>query len=223
MRSNDADDAGHFSPQLAAVADAARAAIEAHIRAASLASRPASGSRHCPDCGYIWFGPEAMSPVPGADLAGMLDGRITAYLSGGGLWNPELANHDAVRDLLIDARAAFALVARERDAEKAEADRWARESSKWEKEAFAYKLDHEEMKARIHQAESALATAQAETAALRGVVEERIVDLTFEKQRHGVTCDCRTQFSCDDATTFLSKKIAGFRALLARPATEEGT
>lgn len=34
--------------------------------------------------------------------------RITAYLCGGGLFNPELANHDAVRDLLIDARAALA-------------------------------------------------------------------------------------------------------------------
>lgn len=31
-------------------------------------------------------------------------GRITAYLAGGGLFNPELANHDAVRQLLIDAR-----------------------------------------------------------------------------------------------------------------------
>lgn len=30
--------------------------------------------------------------------------RITAYLASGGLFNPELANHDAVRDLLIDAR-----------------------------------------------------------------------------------------------------------------------
>ena len=30
--------------------------------------------------------------------------RITEYLSGGGLFNPECANHDAVRDLLIDAR-----------------------------------------------------------------------------------------------------------------------
>lgn len=30
--------------------------------------------------------------------------RITAYLSGGGLWNPELANHDHVRDLLLDCR-----------------------------------------------------------------------------------------------------------------------
>ena len=34
--------------------------------------------------------------------------RITEYLSGGGLFNPELANHDAVRDLLIDAREAHA-------------------------------------------------------------------------------------------------------------------
>jgi phage shock protein A len=31
--------------------------------------------------------------------------RITDYLLGGGLFNPELANHDAVRDLLIDCRA----------------------------------------------------------------------------------------------------------------------
>jgi hypothetical protein len=31
--------------------------------------------------------------------------RITDYLMTGGLHNPELANHDAVRDLLIDARA----------------------------------------------------------------------------------------------------------------------
>lgn len=31
--------------------------------------------------------------------------RITAYLSGGGLFNPECADHDTVRDLLIDCRA----------------------------------------------------------------------------------------------------------------------
>ena len=37
--------------------------------------------------------------------------RITAYLTGGGLFNPELANHDAVRDLLIDARDALSLAA----------------------------------------------------------------------------------------------------------------
>lgn len=30
--------------------------------------------------------------------------RISGYLSSGGLFNPELANHDAVRDLIIDCR-----------------------------------------------------------------------------------------------------------------------
>ena len=30
--------------------------------------------------------------------------RITDYLTGGGLFNPEMANHEAVRDLLIDCR-----------------------------------------------------------------------------------------------------------------------
>lgn len=34
--------------------------------------------------------------------------RITDYLAGGGLFNPELANHDAVRDLLIECRDALA-------------------------------------------------------------------------------------------------------------------
>ena len=43
-----------------------------------------------------------------ADSVGGLTERITAYLSGGGLFNPELANHDAVRDLLIDCRDALA-------------------------------------------------------------------------------------------------------------------
>lgn len=33
---------------------------------------------------------------------------IDAYLTGGGLFNPELANHDAVRDLLIAARKDLA-------------------------------------------------------------------------------------------------------------------
>ena len=34
--------------------------------------------------------------------------RITAYLINGGVFNPELADHRAVRDLLIDARAELA-------------------------------------------------------------------------------------------------------------------
>lgn len=37
-----------------------------------------------------------------------LSSRITAYLAGGGLFNPELANHDAVRDLIIDCRDEIA-------------------------------------------------------------------------------------------------------------------
>lgn len=41
--------------------------------------------------------------------------RITAYLAGGGLFNPEYANHDAVRDLLIDARSELAAAQEARD------------------------------------------------------------------------------------------------------------
>lgn len=48
------------------------------------------------------------SPAPAAGVEGELVGRITAYLSGGGFFNPKLASHDAVRDLLIDCRAALA-------------------------------------------------------------------------------------------------------------------
>ena len=39
--------------------------------------------------------------------AEQLSARITEYLRGGGLWNPECANHDNVRKLLIDCRNAF--------------------------------------------------------------------------------------------------------------------
>lgn len=42
-------------------------------------------------------------PLPSKDLVS----RITAYLSGGGLFNPELANHELVRDLLIECRDAL--------------------------------------------------------------------------------------------------------------------
>jgi hypothetical protein len=42
------------------------------------------------------------------DTTQALRERITAYLSGGGLFNPELAIHTAVRDLLIECRDALA-------------------------------------------------------------------------------------------------------------------
>ena len=39
-----------------------------------------------------------------SDREKVLIDSITAYLSNGGLFNPELANHDVVRDLLIECR-----------------------------------------------------------------------------------------------------------------------
>jgi hypothetical protein len=41
-------------------------------------------------------------------LARELADRITNYLSSGGLFNPELMEHDKVRELLIDNRALLA-------------------------------------------------------------------------------------------------------------------
>jgi hypothetical protein len=55
--------------------------------------------------------------------------RITAYLAGGGLFNPELADHTAVRDLLIECRAALSAPQHSHEAwrpiESASADRIA--------------------------------------------------------------------------------------------------
>lgn len=41
------------------------------------------------------------------DKAQELIDRITAYLINGGMFNPELANHIAVRDLLIECRSVL--------------------------------------------------------------------------------------------------------------------
>lgn len=49
-------------------------------------------------------------PPPSADLnLSQFEGmtaRITEYLCVGGMWNPELMEHDKVRDLLVEMRAA---------------------------------------------------------------------------------------------------------------------
>lgn len=42
-----------------------------------------------------------------AEIRAGLEEHITDYLSNGGLFNPELMDHAAVRDLLIDCRAAL--------------------------------------------------------------------------------------------------------------------
>jgi len=54
-------------------------------------------SKHCPES-------EDPTVVQSVSPSGKLVDRINAYLLGGGMFNPELALHDAVRDLLIDAR-----------------------------------------------------------------------------------------------------------------------
>ena len=41
--------------------------------------------------------------------------KITSYLTLGGLWNPELADHGAVCRLLIDAREELSTLRAERD------------------------------------------------------------------------------------------------------------
>lgn len=41
--------------------------------------------------------------------------RIKDYLLSGGIWNPELAIHDNVRDLIIDCRTEIENLQRERD------------------------------------------------------------------------------------------------------------
>lgn len=47
------------------------------------------------------------SPSPAVEPMKGLVSRIDAYLQGGGLFNPERGEHDAVRDLLMDTRLAL--------------------------------------------------------------------------------------------------------------------
>jgi hypothetical protein len=43
-----------------------------------------------------------------SSLSGDIETRITDYLAAGGLFNPEMMEHEKVRDLLMDCRAALA-------------------------------------------------------------------------------------------------------------------
>ena len=59
----------------------------------------------CPTCGSMDYGVlEIKNSQNMIDKKQELIERITEYLASGGLFNPELMNHDAVRDLLIDLR-----------------------------------------------------------------------------------------------------------------------
>jgi len=61
--------------------------------------------------------------------------RITEYLASGGLFNPEMANHDAVRDLLIGCRDAIAALDAETPTTPADVDEepvaWQFRSKGW--------------------------------------------------------------------------------------------
>jgi len=50
--------------------------------------------------------------------------RINGYLTMGGFFNPELANHDRVRDLIIDCRTELASAKEEVSALKVERDEY---------------------------------------------------------------------------------------------------
>lgn len=51
-------------------------------------------------------------------------GRITNYLTNGGLFNPELMEHDKVRDLLVDCRDALTSLHEEVEALRAKEAAW---------------------------------------------------------------------------------------------------
>ena len=57
--------------------------------------------------------PDIRNMVEIAPSSTKLQDRIKDYLSMGGLFNPELVNHDIVRDLMLDARAELLTQKRE--------------------------------------------------------------------------------------------------------------
>lgn len=62
---------------------------------------------HCKACGETHDQDRTCARTPLAARAGSADellGRIRHYLASGGLFNPELADHYAVRDLIMDCR-----------------------------------------------------------------------------------------------------------------------
>jgi hypothetical protein len=65
----------------------------------------------CANVGRCLYADAQVPPPPAP--ADALIARITGYLSTGGLFNPELAQHDAVRDLLIDCRDRIAALDRD--------------------------------------------------------------------------------------------------------------
>jgi hypothetical protein len=70
-------------------------------------------SEHHPSCresdkDLVWHCSQCGLNEPASEQPQELEQRITAYLASGGLFNPEMMEHDKVRDLLLDCRAALA-------------------------------------------------------------------------------------------------------------------
>jgi len=106
----------HREPHIGAW-DAQRIVVAEVIRAA-LATPSPQAPQCC--CNVSWLGldqrdcpihgPAAtQEPAGSGALRERLCERITSYLTLGGLFNAELANHDAVRELLIDCRIGLSL------------------------------------------------------------------------------------------------------------------
>jgi hypothetical protein len=200
-RCNDADDAGRFSQELAEAAAQAQATLVAHIDATSRAAER-----------------QRLAGEPDDDLRMMFT---------------ELANQRTtvgcfrIEDAIL---ARFAALRQQAGEEKAEADRWCREAAKQEKETRAYKLDHEDLKERLATSEA----ARAETAALTPLA--RLGLMTLDAMRHDLytypnpalvrraACENGAAMSLPDTSTLVdTPTTVAARALLARPATEEGT
>ena len=65
-----------------------------------------------------------VSAAPTQEKQPTPEARITSYLMNGGLWNPEYAIHDAVRDLLIDCKTELSALRAEAEANKRDAERY---------------------------------------------------------------------------------------------------
>lgn len=84
--------------------------------------------------------------MSGVDIAGLV-GRVGAYLSNGGLFNPELADHDAVRGLVVECRDALLAQAAELAEAQGEVERLADKLTRKTAECDVWRVEAEDLKA----------------------------------------------------------------------------
>lgn len=105
--------------------------------------------------------------------------RINDYLSCGGLFNPECANHDAVRDLILDCRAAFAAAHAELAAAKEAQERAETSANKWYVQTMQQSSEAEIRTEKV-EAENAELRKDAERAGRTITTPDQTVSLTRE-------------------------------------------